>query len=286
MVGNTQAAAALSHSKSFWSKDGFALTRSTFQSSSRTFFMGKCGAWPLQNLVTMVKSSRAKGSSVCTGKPGERGAGAGQGWVRDGAGMGHPHASPKEGHRELWGSLSSILKVSLQVCHSGGSVSCSTRMFSTIRYMTLSRTLPAQHSTAHRTAVRPLCPQGCPSALPGQGVPELRAVGQGDGRLPQGTAAGLAVPAGQGPGQSLQPQPHPRKGLGMPQRGRDTWDTSQEEEEDGGRNVERSVRRMGRKKMKRRKVKRRSRKMERRRMRTKMMKRRMRRKEMKRRRRR
>lgn len=29
---------------SFWKKEGFAPTRSTFQSRSRTFFMGKCGA--------------------------------------------------------------------------------------------------------------------------------------------------------------------------------------------------------------------------------------------------
>lgn len=38
------------------------LTMTTFQSRSRTFFMGKCGARPLQNLVTIEKSRRAKGS--------------------------------------------------------------------------------------------------------------------------------------------------------------------------------------------------------------------------------
>lgn len=41
----------------------------TFQSRSRTFFMGKWGARPLQNLVTMEKSRRAKGSSLCMEKP-------------------------------------------------------------------------------------------------------------------------------------------------------------------------------------------------------------------------
>lgn len=38
------------------------LTMTTFQSRSRTFFMGKWGARPLQNLVTIEKSRRAKGS--------------------------------------------------------------------------------------------------------------------------------------------------------------------------------------------------------------------------------
>lgn len=47
------------------------LTITTFQSKSRTFFIGKWGAKPLQNLVTMEKSRRAKGSSLCTEKPGE-----------------------------------------------------------------------------------------------------------------------------------------------------------------------------------------------------------------------
>lgn len=42
----------------------------TFQSRSRTFFMGKWGARPLQNFVTMEKSRRAKGSSLCVEKPG------------------------------------------------------------------------------------------------------------------------------------------------------------------------------------------------------------------------
>lgn len=51
-------------------RERIALTSSTFQSKSRTFFMGKCGACPLQNLITMVKSRRANGSSLCTGKPG------------------------------------------------------------------------------------------------------------------------------------------------------------------------------------------------------------------------
>lgn len=46
-----------------------ALTMTTFHSKSRTFFMGKWGAKPLQNLVTMEKSRRAKGSSLCMKKP-------------------------------------------------------------------------------------------------------------------------------------------------------------------------------------------------------------------------
>lgn len=45
------------------------LTSIVFQSSSNTFFMGKCGAFMLQNLVTMVKRSRAKGSPLYRGEP-------------------------------------------------------------------------------------------------------------------------------------------------------------------------------------------------------------------------
>ena len=49
------------------------LTMTTFQSRSRTFFMGKWGARPLQNLVTIEKSRRAKGSWLCVEKPGRCG---------------------------------------------------------------------------------------------------------------------------------------------------------------------------------------------------------------------
>ena len=152
----------------FWKKEGFAPTRSTFQSRRRTFFMGKCGAWPLQNLVTIVKSRRANGSSVCTGKPGgERD----QEQVQSRSPI--PEVSPlvqhdegtSLGHNELCGSLSSILKVSRQVFHSGGSISCSTRMFSTIRYMTLSSTLPGQHGRQVTLPARGhFVPRGCPTA--------------------------------------------------------------------------------------------------------------------------
>lgn len=45
------------------------LTKMVFQSSRSTFFMGKCGAFMLQNLVTMVKRSRAKGSPLYRGDP-------------------------------------------------------------------------------------------------------------------------------------------------------------------------------------------------------------------------
>lgn len=89
--------------------------------------------------------------------------GMGQGWGRDGASPSQHHRGSSMGHRELWGSLSSILKVSLQVCHSGGSVSCSTRMFSTIRYMTLSRTLPGQQSTQVCVCLSVLSPGTVPS---------------------------------------------------------------------------------------------------------------------------
>ena len=44
-------------------------TRTVFQSSRSTFFMGKCGAFMLQNLVTMVKRSRANGSPLYRGEP-------------------------------------------------------------------------------------------------------------------------------------------------------------------------------------------------------------------------
>lgn len=42
-------------------------TSVVFQSNSSTFFMGKWGAFMLQNLVTMVKRSRAKGSPLYRG---------------------------------------------------------------------------------------------------------------------------------------------------------------------------------------------------------------------------
>ena len=51
-------------------RESHPLTITTFQSRSRTFFMGKWGARPLQNLETMEKSRRAKGSSLCMEKPG------------------------------------------------------------------------------------------------------------------------------------------------------------------------------------------------------------------------
>lgn len=44
-------------------------TRIVFQSRRSTFFMGKCGAFMLQNLVTMVKRRRAKGSPLYRGEP-------------------------------------------------------------------------------------------------------------------------------------------------------------------------------------------------------------------------
>lgn len=44
-------------------------TSIVFQSSRSTFFMGKCGAFMLQNLVTMVKRSRVKGSPLYKGEP-------------------------------------------------------------------------------------------------------------------------------------------------------------------------------------------------------------------------
>lgn len=46
-------------------------TRIVFQSRRSTFFMGKCGAFMLQNLVTMVKRRRAKGSPLYRGEPSE-----------------------------------------------------------------------------------------------------------------------------------------------------------------------------------------------------------------------
>lgn len=47
-----------------------ALTNTVFQSSKRTFFMGKWGAWPLQNLVTIPNSMMANGSLLYSGEPG------------------------------------------------------------------------------------------------------------------------------------------------------------------------------------------------------------------------
>lgn len=45
------------------------LTNTVFQSSKRTFFMGKWGAWPLQNLVTIPNSMMANGSLLYRGDP-------------------------------------------------------------------------------------------------------------------------------------------------------------------------------------------------------------------------
>lgn len=125
--------------------------------------MGKWGAWPLQNLVTIVKSRRANGSSGRTGNPGrerdrERGFRAPSPSSPHGAGAAK---GPRRCLDDPWGSPSSILKVSRQVFHSGGSDSCSTRMFSTIRYMTLSSTLPGQHGDTGAPEIVPTATPWC-----------------------------------------------------------------------------------------------------------------------------
>lgn len=53
--------------KSFWFLFVWVIdsrTRTVFQSRRSTFFIGKCGAFMLQNLVTMVNRRRAKGSPL------------------------------------------------------------------------------------------------------------------------------------------------------------------------------------------------------------------------------
>lgn len=45
------------------------LTSMLFHSSNNTFFIGKCGAWPLQNFVTMPKSMTEMGSLLNSGAP-------------------------------------------------------------------------------------------------------------------------------------------------------------------------------------------------------------------------
>lgn len=45
------------------------LTNTVFHSNNKTFFIGKCGAWPLQNFVTIPKSITAKGSWLHSADP-------------------------------------------------------------------------------------------------------------------------------------------------------------------------------------------------------------------------
>lgn len=101
--------------------------------------MGKWGAFMLQNLVTMVKRSRAKGSPLYKGDA------EGQ---RSNYGTGSYHA--ELGHRRegRQHAPSSFLNASLAAFHSGLSSSVPTRMFSTIRYMMLSKTLQGEQESA------------------------------------------------------------------------------------------------------------------------------------------
>lgn len=46
------------------------LTSMLFHNNNNTFFIGKWGAWPLQNLVTMPKSMTEMGSLLNRGEPG------------------------------------------------------------------------------------------------------------------------------------------------------------------------------------------------------------------------
>lgn len=50
--------------------DTLYLTRILFHNSNNTFFIGKWGAWPLQNLVTILKSMTEIGSLLKRGDPG------------------------------------------------------------------------------------------------------------------------------------------------------------------------------------------------------------------------
>lgn len=77
-----------------------------------------------------------------------------------------PGVSPLKDTVTPHGSLSSVLKVSRQDFHSGGSVSSSTRMFSTSRYMTLSSTLMGQHGRKVTRGPQPSSPVD-PSATTG-----------------------------------------------------------------------------------------------------------------------
>lgn len=134
------------------------LTSIVFQSSSRTFFMGKCGAFMLQNLVTMVKRSRAKGSPLYRGEP-ER-------WKMFSDRICEYTKTPTCAFRilndvheavllflsVLYKNMvckvrpSSFLKASRAVLHSGLSSSVWSLMVSTIRYMMLSSTLQGKQT--------------------------------------------------------------------------------------------------------------------------------------------
>lgn len=115
--------------------------------------MGKCGAFMLQNLVTMVKRSRAKGSPLYRGEP--------EGWKVISDYICEHIKAPacvfrilNDVHEAVLLDLSalyknmarkvrpsSFLKASRAVLHSGLSSSVWTLMVSTIRYMILSSTL-------------------------------------------------------------------------------------------------------------------------------------------------
>ena len=93
--------------------------------------MGKWGAFMLQNLVTMVKRSRAKGSPLYKGEA--KGQRSNYKPVGTAPTLDLKKSDPR--------APSSFLKASLATFHSGRSSSVRTRMVSTIRYMMLSRTL-------------------------------------------------------------------------------------------------------------------------------------------------
>lgn len=54
---------------SYWCQIFLSLTSILFHNSNNTFFIGKWGAWPLQNLVTILKSMTEMGSLLKRGDP-------------------------------------------------------------------------------------------------------------------------------------------------------------------------------------------------------------------------
>lgn len=101
--------------------------------------MGKWGAFMLQNLVTMVKRSRAKGSPLYKGDA------KGQ---RSNYAIGCRHANVRHQRDGRRHAPSSLLNASLAAFHSGRSSSVRTRTVSTIRYMMLSKTLQEEQESA------------------------------------------------------------------------------------------------------------------------------------------
>lgn len=107
-------------------------TRKTFHSSRRTFFMGKWGAEPLQNFVTIPNRVTAKHSSPIIGCAVK---------IRTSIVMNEKDELQNVYCMDVDYLLSSILKRSLAFFNSSESLSSSIRIVSTITYITFNNIL-------------------------------------------------------------------------------------------------------------------------------------------------